>query len=120
MKGGAPAASLVRLTPNEAETTREVRSLYRFRGNVRGAAGHDALSRRAYEPHPVLILFRYSCGSGSTRHSPLLIIDGVRVNSISTGTQRAGLYTPSQQYGEVAVLAVDLVSRRRPSEPTCF
>ena len=76
MKGGAPATSLARLTPNEAETTRDVRSLYRFHGNVRGAAGHDALSRRAYEPHPVLIQFRYGCGTGSTRHFPLLIIDG--------------------------------------------
>src|SRR5450631_1684745 len=81
MKGGAPATSLARLTPNEAETTRDVRSLYRFCGNVCGDAGHDALSRRPYEPHPVLIQFRYGCGTGSTRHSPLLIIDGVRVNS---------------------------------------
>jgi hypothetical protein len=120
MKGGAPATSLARLTPNEAETTRDVWSLYQLRGNVCGNAGHDALSRQAYQPHPVLIQFRYGCGTRWTRYSPLLTIDGVRVNSISTGTPRAGLHTPSQQYGEVAVLAVDLVSRRRPSEPICL
>jgi hypothetical protein len=56
--------------------------------------------------------------AGTQAMTPCL--DGVRVNSISTGTQRARLYTPSQQYGEVAVRAVDLVGRRRPSEPICF